>query len=76
MSWAERAACRGYPTAWWFVERGDMFAVDVARSICARCPVRRDCLDEALDLEAEPRFGIVGGLTPHQRTRLARQGGR
>jgi len=49
-----------------------------ARAICQECPVRIDCLDEAINKKEE--FGIWGGLTPTERqaserkTRLARFG--
>jgi WhiB family redox-sensing transcriptional regulator len=66
ITWPERAACRG---------RGNLFfATDqtsqrIALAVCRRCPVRPDCLADALATEApERRYGIVGGLTPEQRT--------
>ena len=42
----EDAACRTFPTEWWFVDGPD----DVeATLICMRCRVRRTCLEYALD---------------------------
>ena len=71
MSWIDDAACRDRPTWWWFPGRGHTLEVEVALSICRTCPVRRQCLADALDLEAPgERFGIVGGLTPDQRAQL------
>jgi WhiB family redox-sensing transcriptional regulator len=45
--------------------------VDKALRICASCPVKRQCLDFALEsVEAE---GIWGGTTPDERIRARRQ---
>jgi hypothetical protein len=45
-----------------------------ARTICAACPVRRDCLIDCMRHEggrsAKSRFGVYAGLTPRQRERL------
>jgi len=42
-----------------------------ARPICAACPHREDCLERALELEAEARgidrHGYAGGMTPGER---------
>ncbi len=38
--------------------------VAVAKAVCARCPVRAACLDEAL---IRIPYGIAGGLTPEER---------
>jgi hypothetical protein len=42
---------------------------------CARCPVRYECLESAMDEEGMrvARYGIRGGLTPRERIRLARK---
>ncbi|WP_036554443.1 WhiB family transcriptional regulator [Nocardiopsis sp. CNT312] len=42
-----------------------------ARRICEGCPVRLDCLAEALDARIE--FGVWGGLTERQRRALLRR---
>lgn len=42
----------------------------IARTVCARCPVREECLRMALELGAE--FGVWGGTTPEERRRMAR----
>ena len=71
--WRTRAACRSvdpevfFPTA----EVGPMYdaQVAVAKAVCTRCPVRVECLNEALVRIPE---GIAGGLTPEERRRLRR----
>lgn len=73
MSWVEDAACRDHPTSWFFPGRGDDLAVQVALAICRTCPVRQDCLTDALAREdSQTRSGIVGGMTVSERARLAR----
>ena len=44
----------------------------LAKSICQTCPVRRQCLDYAL--ETRQKYGIWGGMTEAQRRRLRRDG--
>lgn len=66
--WRDRARCRSvepetfFPTA----EDGPVYEaqVAVAKAVCARCPVRAECLAEAL---VRIPFGIAGGLTPEER---------
>lgn len=46
-----------------------------AKSVCARCPVRDDCLDHAI--ATDERWGIWGGMTPtERRAEAARRGHR
>ena len=76
--WRERAACLTYPAVVFFgvddlesaAER--RIREDEAKRICARCEVRAECLDYALDTR-EP-YGVWGGLTESERrTRLHRR---
>ncbi len=65
--WAVAANCRG---------TGDvLFAEGAAqrrvRILCEDCPVRRECLAEALDGRME--WGVWGGLTERERRALLRQ---
>lgn len=59
--WREHAACRGYPTEMFFPERGDNAAILEAKALCARCPVRDDCLEFAV--VSGERQGVWGGKT-------------
>ena len=72
VSWAERAACVGKPTEWWFpvgVGRGNAGGVraqdtpDAQRAIavCQGCPVQVECLAEGLAQPRAQRHGIWGG---------------
>jgi hypothetical protein len=42
-----------------------------AKRICGVCPVRTDCLADAL-IRRDVAFGVLGGLTPNERRRLLR----
>jgi WhiB family transcriptional regulator, redox-sensing transcriptional regulator len=65
--WTALAKCRGTDDA--------MFGTPVdqkrARLLCASCPVRSECLAEALDNRIE--WGVWGGMTERQRRLLLRQ---
>ena len=71
--WRTRAACLDvdpelfFPTA----ESGPAYGTQVtaAKAVCAGCPVRTECLIEAL---ARIPYGIAGGLTSHERDQLRR----
>lgn len=66
--WHTRAACTGLPLSLFFAGRSDKWTPGGALAVCARCPVRAECL--AANLDAVD--GIVGGTTPKQRRRLRR----
>jgi WhiB family redox-sensing transcriptional regulator len=70
LAWADDAACRGLDPDAFFTDstRG----VEWAKAVCARCPVREQCLDQAYRAEDTSRYGIYGGLTPAERAQLAR----
>ena len=75
MSWYEQAACRGSDPGPWFPQQekqgGDRMrtaATARARAICARCPVRGECLATAV--RDGERWGIWGGLSAYERRGL------
>ena len=60
--WHDQAACRGWPTHLWFAERGG--DPEPARLICAACPVRVECLTEAVARrEVNGLWGGAAGKT-------------
>ena len=65
--WTLRAKCRGTADAL-FPEAADQKR---ARSVCMGCPVRLECLAEALDNRIE--WGVWGGMTERERRLLLRQ---
>jgi len=66
--WVERAACGGSSDPRWIDGAYHFDLVDV----CGGCPVRSDCLLDALRGPVDLDAGIRGGLTPEQRTRVRR----
>ena len=66
-TWAAQAACAT-------VEPDQLFGKGAeqrdARSLCFSCPVRMECLAEALNSESS--FGVWGGLTERERRAMLR----
>ena len=72
--WWERAACAGADVSLFFPDRRREYS-EVVRVYCCDCDVAAECLADAMESEQaaiSPRFGIRGGLTPNQRTELAK----
>jgi len=74
MPWESRALCRDADACCFVAPMSGESADErraresAAKSICADCPVRRECLDYALRVR-EP-IGIWGGLNETERRRL------
>jgi WhiB family redox-sensing transcriptional regulator len=64
--WADHAACKGVDPDLFFPERGE--DARHAKAICARCPVRTFCLEEAL-VNVE-KHGVWGGLSERERRKI------
>jgi WhiB family redox-sensing transcriptional regulator len=58
--WMAEAACLGSDAD--FFPTTDGKRAQPAKGLCARCPVREDCLDYAI--AAHEHHGIWGGMTP------------
>lgn len=69
--WLQQAACRGSDTALFFPSRGDNRRLQKAKSICAQCGVRQQCLQYSLDMGLH--MGIYGGLSERQRRTIRRR---
>ena len=69
MSWEERARCGEYDPEIFFDPPAR--AERRAKSICAQCAVRSDCLAYALSVRAE--FGVWGGLNGKERSSILRR---
>ena len=74
-SWRRRAACRGEDPELFFpvgtTGPAALAQIAEAKKICARCPVRRECLEFAVARKQE--YGIWGGLTEGERSLLRRR---
>lgn len=66
--WTSLAACRGSEPDELFVQGA---AQNRAKAVCLGCPVRTECLADALDNRTE--FGIWGGMTERERRALLRR---
>jgi WhiB family transcriptional regulator, redox-sensing transcriptional regulator len=76
MSWQDRAACAGTDGQVFFAPDGERspereIREAKAKAICARCPVRTQCLDYAL--RSSIKHGIWGGLNQEERARERRR---
>jgi WhiB family redox-sensing transcriptional regulator len=68
-SWMTEGKCRELPPATFFPSDG--VGVEVARRICADCPVKSPCLEYALYNRIE--HGVWGGASERERRRIARR---
>lgn len=64
--WQAEALCAQTDPDEFFPERGS--SARPAKSVCAQCPVRQECLEYAL--EHDERFGIWGGMSESERRRI------
>ncbi len=67
-TWGEAARCRGSDPDALFVQGAQQHE---AKRLCRACPVRTECLAEALDERIE--FGVWGGMTERERRALLRR---
>lgn len=68
MDWTTRARCRTTDPDDLFVQGA---AQNRAKVVCLGCPVRTECLADALDNRVE--FGVWGGMTERERRALLRR---
>jgi len=64
------AACRGLDPDLFYAESGT--AIMKAKSLCATCDVREQCLEWAIRRE---EFGVWGGTTARERAAMRRERG-
>jgi WhiB family redox-sensing transcriptional regulator len=76
-AWRDDAACKGRPNDWFFTIQ----LADRGRQVCARCPVRKDCLADAMEFQTPNSVGdqvlketwILGGLSWRERETLKKR---
>jgi WhiB family redox-sensing transcriptional regulator len=66
--WIDGAICSQTDPGSFFVGKGGN--TKPAKTICAQCPVSRECLEYAL--VHDERFGVWGGLSERERRKLKR----
>ena len=67
--WMAEGNCRNEPPSRFFPSDG--VGVDVARQMCASCPVKSPCLEYALRNRID--HGVWGGTSERERRRILRQ---
>ena len=67
-TWGSQAACLKADPDTLFVQGA---AQNRAKALCLGCPVRTECLADALDNRVE--FGVWGGMTERERRALLRR---
>ena len=68
-TWRQHAACRGVEPDIFYPATDE--EAEVAKAVCAVCPVRQPCLEYALS--SRERDGVWGGATEKERRRILRQ---
>lgn len=69
LAWHEKALCAEVSGDIFFPEAGGISKeTSQAKAICERCPVKVECLEDAL--VGNVGYGIWGGLTPVERNAL------
>src|ERR1700722_6472528 len=71
--WMENAKCRDADPDLFYPENGKFACPETktAIRICRSCPVINECLNWAI--KTGDSFGVLGGMTPQQRTRYKRE---
>jgi WhiB family transcriptional regulator, redox-sensing transcriptional regulator len=67
--WMARGLCRDISPSTFFPSDG--VGVEVARRICADCPVRQSCLEYALSNRID--HGVWGGCSERERRRILKR---
>lgn len=75
VTWTATAACRDADPELFFPTPENTVTAREARVICKKCPVREECLAEALRVKADAH-GVWAGLTRDERRSLRRKASR
>jgi len=67
--WMSQGKCASLPPAIFFPNDG--VGVEIARRICADCPVKATCLEYALENHID--HGVWGGASERERRRILRR---
>lgn len=67
-TWMAEGNCRNEPPTRFFPSDG--VGVEIAKQICATCPVSEPCLEYALEQRID--HGVWGGTSERQRRRILR----
>jgi WhiB family redox-sensing transcriptional regulator len=67
--WMRKGLCRSEPPSRFFPSDG--VGVEIARQICASCPVKEPCLEHALANRID--HGVWGGCSERERRRILKR---
>jgi WhiB family transcriptional regulator, redox-sensing transcriptional regulator len=70
-TWRDRAACQGEDPELFFLD--DQLNIWQAKMVCTRCPVRQNCLEDALNFKEKDQYGVFGGLDATERKNAKRR---
>ena len=71
--WHHQAACRDTEPELFVPAQSSREQVEVAKQVCARCPVLAECLVDVMAWERPGhRYGVVGGLSGNEREQVHR----
>lgn len=65
-SWFDLASCKGKTELMFPKQHKDITYIAQARAICKSCPVKKECLEYALEFPAADMHGVWAGLTSRQ----------
>lgn len=73
-TWCDQANCRGYSADEMVPYPGEKILEQLALALCEGCPVKAECLADALEIQP-PSWdqGIRGGMTQAERHKLPRK---
>lgn len=66
--WDAQALCAQVVGDQFFPSQGDSITANAAKRLCEGCPVKVECLTDAL--VKDEVFGVRGGYTAHERRQL------
>jgi WhiB family redox-sensing transcriptional regulator len=64
--WMDYSACKGKTQLMFPKEHKDITYIARARAICKACPVKKQCLEYALEFPPADMHGVWAGLTSRQ----------
>jgi hypothetical protein len=65
-SWFDLASCKGKTELMFPKQHKDITYIAQARAICKTCPVKKECLEYALEFPPADMLGVWAGLTSRQ----------
>ncbi len=64
--WTNYAKCKGLTHKMFPKAHKDISYIPEARALCEQCPVKKECLDYALEFPVADMHGIWAGMTSRQ----------